>query len=147
MEQEFRTPFIDCTKEMLSTMVGASCEMSNPALPPIDDTISGTVSFFGENNGQITLSFPIDTARKVVSEMLGMEETELDEETLRDGVGEMANIVAGNVKAALSHTRFKLMLSLPQIRLGPEEVPAGVAPSRDYLCCEFGEFSLIYWLA
>ena len=146
MEQEYRTPFVDSTKEMLSTMVGASCEMKVSARPPIDNTISGTVSFVGENNGQITLSFPIDTARKVVSEMLGMEEAEMDEETLRDGVGEMANIVAGNVKAALSHTRFKLMLSLPKIQFGPEEVPPGVDPSHDHLCCEFGDFFLTYWL-
>ena len=147
MEHEYRTPFIDSTVEMVSTMVGASCEMGEPAPLPGDETISGTVAFHGETTGQITLSFPIPTARKIVSEMLGMEEEEMDDETLQDGVGEMANIVAGNVKAALAHTSYKLLLSLPKIQLGIEEVPAGIDPSRDRLNCEFGEFFLTYWLS
>ena len=147
MEQEYSRPFIESTKEMLSTMVGVSCELGEGAAFLSSETISGTIFFHGESNGQVTLSFPIVTARKIVSEMLGMEENEMDDETLRDGVGEMANIVAGNVKAALSSTQYRFLLSLPEIHSGPGVVPDGIDKGEDCLLTDFGEFPVIYWLA
>ena len=146
MELQYRTPFIDSTIEMFSTMIGASCGLCDRTNLPLTDIISGTVIFHGDSNGQITLTFPIDTARKIVAEMLGMDESEMDEETLKDGVGEMANIVAGNVKAALASTPYRLLLSLPKIQLGPEELPAGVDKNQDQMESDYGAFYLIYWL-
>ena len=147
MELQYRTPFIDSTTQMFSTMVGAPCEVGDQTDLPQSDTVSGTVAFHGDSSGQITLTFPLDTARKIVAEMLGMDESEMDDDTLKDGVGEMANIVAGNVKAALAATPYRFHLSLPKIELGPAEVPTGVDKNRDRMHSDYGDFYLVYWLA
>lgn len=147
MDQQYSTPFIDSTKDMLSTMVGISCEVSDSKFGLPNDAISGTIFFHGECNGQVTLSFPKPTAKKIVAEMLGMDEAEMDDETLRDGVGEMANIVAGNVKAALSGTPYRFLLSLPEIHSGAVSLPAEAEKVENVLRCDLGDFSLLYWLA
>lgn len=147
MDRQYSAPFIDSTREMLSTMVGISCEVCDEAFVSPDDALSGTIFFHGESRGQVTLSFPLSTAMKIVSEMLGMAEGEMDEDTLRDGVGEMANIVAGNVKAVLSGTPYKFLLSLPDVQSGAISLPAGVEKVENLLRCDLGEFSLLYWLS
>lgn len=146
MDREYSTPFIDSTKEMLSTMVGVLCD-ERESFSMSGDLISGTIFFHGESNGQISLVFPLETARTIVSSMLGMDEGEMDEDTLRDGVGEMANIVAGNVKAALSATPYKFLMSLPKIQAGPLALPEGASGNETWMSSSLGDFCLVYWLA
>jgi CheY-specific phosphatase CheX len=147
MERKYITPFINGAREMLSTMVGISCELGDGADDRPFDYISGTVFFRGKTEGQLTMAFPAETARRIVSQMLGMEENEMDQETIRDGVGEMANIVAGNVKAALSDSPYHLSLSLPIIRSGLESFPDGADKVDNRLRTELGDFRLMYWMA
>jgi chemotaxis protein CheX len=56
-------------------------------------------------------------ARRAAAAFLAMELDEVSEDDLSDVLGELANIVGGNVKAMLPPGCF---LSLPQVVLAPE---------------------------
>jgi chemotaxis protein CheX len=57
-------------------------------------------------------------AKRAAAAFLAMEPDEVGPEDLSDVLGELANIVGGNVKAMLPPGCF---LSLPQVVLAPEE--------------------------
>ncbi len=116
MDAVFKSPFIDGVTEMMSAMLGLPCDQCGPE--GIERDVSGIIGFAGQTAGQMTLSFPMETARQLVAEMLGMDTEEIDEELLKDGVGEMANIVAGNAKARLQDTSFHFQMGLPSIVVG-----------------------------
>ncbi len=147
MDREYSAPFISGTQAMLSTMVGVSCELKTGPDDGPAEFVSGTVFFKGPSPGQLTMVFPQNTARQIVSRMLGMDESETDDETLQDGVGEMANIVAGNVKAALSDSPYHLTLSLPSVRCGLEPFPEGADLQDCRLTTPLGDFHLMFYLS
>ena len=65
------------------------------------------------------MSFPQDTALKIVSALVGAPMTSLDMD-VADAIGELANIVAGNAKKGING--FNLSISLPQVVIGKDHV-------------------------
>lgn len=110
-------PFVNGAREMLGSMLGLACEVTSGSAPPVD--VSGVLHVSGACSGQLTLGFPTEVARALVSTMLGLEAEEIDEPTIHDGVGEMANIVAGGAKAQIPGDPTQIRLSLPTIVSGP----------------------------
>ena len=108
-------PFINATADMLSTMLGVAGELV-PQGDVGDVDITGTIQLHGSQAIQLSLCFPHATAAGLVGQMLGLDPGACDEDTLRDGVGEMANIVAGRAKALLGSNKYSL--SLPTITVG-----------------------------
>jgi chemotaxis protein CheX len=147
MEWKYCLPFVNGTEEMLRAMIGISCLLREAVDEGLNDYICGTVFFCGETEGRLTMAFPKETARRIVSKMLGMEETEMDDETIFDGIGEMANIVAGNAKAALADSPYRFSLSLPTIRLGFESFPKGADKVDSLMHTELGDFRLMFCLS
>jgi chemotaxis protein CheX len=87
---------------------------------------SGAVSVTGEWHGMIAVDLAEPSARALAQGMLGLDESEdpnaLD---LNDAVGEMANIVGGNVKSLLPGPND---LSLPLVAHSLLEAPSGLHP-------------------
>ncbi len=106
--------FVDAVTEFMQTMVGLDC-----TIVPGDEVdqwvaeISGIVAISGNPGGMVAVGFPHDLGRSVVARVMGKDIAEVDEETLRDGVGEIANIIAGYAKGRLSQLGFDLSISLP----------------------------------
>ena len=69
---------------------------------------------------------------------------ELDDSIIRDCVGEIANVIAGQLKALLASTRCSFTMSLPQT-VGASG-PHPMSPSSECLVVlfssELGEFSI-----
>lgn len=125
MDVSFVNPFVVATIQCFKTMVNIDITPQTPELkgeksPKYD--ISGVIGLSGQAQGSISLSFPQDVAIKVISSMLGCQISEKAPELI-DGIGEIANIVAGNAKRGLS--KYNLSISLPNVIVGKDHVVAG----------------------
>lgn len=149
MTNDIFEPFADGTRQMLAMMLGIDCQLEdeNAALPPT--YVSGIINLGGTARGQAALCFPADSARRVVATMLAMETDEVDEETLKDGVGEMVNIVAGQAKSALTDTPYHFDLGLPTIVVGQDHTLGLFRGRKSHarrVDTELGPFGIIVWL-
>ncbi|MBW1796529.1 MAG: chemotaxis protein CheX [Deltaproteobacteria bacterium] len=62
--------------------------------------VSGVIGLTGEVNGTISVSFTEKSILAIVSNMLGEEMKELNED-IRDAVGEIANMISGQARQEL----------------------------------------------
>jgi len=76
-----------------------------------------SVSITGSWTGHVVYASSATAARKAAAAFLAMEPDEVGPEDMSDVLGELANIVGGNVKAMLPPGA---LLSLPQVVLAPE---------------------------
>jgi chemotaxis protein CheX len=103
---------------MLDTELTTGKAEAKPHSCPQHD-VSGIIVLTGNATGAVVLSFPRLAAFKIVSRMLGTQVKIVGAE-LVDGIGELANIVAGNAKQYLDG--YDLKISLPDVILGKDTV-------------------------
>ncbi|MEV6344491.1 chemotaxis protein CheX [Actinoplanes sp. NPDC051851] len=93
----------------------------SPLIPTYDENqpseVHSSVSITGSWSGHIVYSSSRAAAQRAAAAFLAMEMEEVSEEDISDTLGELANIVGGNVKAMLPPGA---QLSLPQVVLAPE---------------------------
>ena len=83
-----------------------------------DDAISSWVEIVGPWNGAVVLTCSRATAEELSRCLLAEHAPSvLDDEDVRDGLGELANVVGGNVKAVLPGPS---VLGLPEVGSAPE---------------------------
>jgi chemotaxis protein CheX len=81
--------------------------------------ISSVVGFTGRISGLLCLHLSSIMACNVASGLLGMPMTQVDE-TVRDAVGELSNMLAGGLKKQLSNTDNLFKISIPSVIQGLE---------------------------
>ena len=93
----------------------------SPLIPTYDENqpseVHSSVSITGSWTGHVVYASSEAAARRAAAAFLAMETDEVSQEDLTDVLGELANIVGGNVKAMLPPGA---LLSLPQVVLAPE---------------------------
>ena len=89
------------------------------ALPadPGDGQVSATVSVTGVWWGHVVISFSPKAARNVAAALLGLDVADATTDDVTDAVGELANIIGGNVKSLLPGP---CALSLPYVQMSGE---------------------------
>lgn len=86
-------------------------------------SISGMVGLGGTCPGMVGVHIPDDFAREATAAMLGMGIDEVDFDCdVYDAVGEIANMLAGEIKLILSRGGVDISLSTPTIISGKEYV-------------------------
>ncbi|WP_435746855.1 chemotaxis protein CheX [Nocardioides sp. SYSU DS0663] len=108
--------------DMWASFVGAP-ELLLPGAPPADGTPlwTATVTITGEWRGMVSIDLAEPVVLAVTRGMLGFGEDEQpDLPSCTDAVGELVNIVGGNVKSLMPGPSS---LSLPVVSRGPVEVP------------------------
>ncbi|MBD3319967.1 MAG: chemotaxis protein CheX [Chitinivibrionales bacterium] len=118
MDVTYVNPFITSTIDTFKTMLNTEVKPGVPRakkepLPTYD--ISGIIGLSGDAQGSIAISFPKVMALKLVSTMMGMTIKVIGPD-LTDGIGEIANIIAGNAKQHFNG--LNLMISLPNVVIG-----------------------------
>jgi chemotaxis protein CheX len=118
---------VEVNEDDLAEMVGQVWESFldpegiNPLIPTYDanqpSEVHSSVSISGSWTGHLVYACSNLAARRAAAAFLAMEPDEVSEDDMSDVLGELANIVGGNVKAMLPPGAF---LSLPQVVLGPE---------------------------
>lgn len=96
-------------------------EGASPLVPTGDDTqeseVHASVSITGPWTGHVVFASSNQAARRAAAAFLAMEVDEVGPEDLSDVLGELANIVGGNVKAMLPPG---CLLSLPTVVMAPD---------------------------
>jgi chemotaxis protein CheX len=113
---------VDATVEIFTGMV--MMEISQDQEPtkelgPLKNSITGMVGLAGTHKGMLAVHFPNALALAITTSFLGMEVEEMNED-VQDAIGEIANMLGGNVKTILSDKGKDIQLSLPSTISGEE---------------------------
>ena len=81
----------------------------------LDWDISGLIALTGEVKGLVAISMKNATASKLTSQLIGSDS--FSSSDIIDAIGELINIIAGNVKKNLEDM-FKIIISLPKVVSG-----------------------------
>jgi len=65
------------------------------------NTLAGCVQITGEWQGSVTLYAPKELGKKVAATMYGLDEAEVVDKQVQDVIGEITNVLAGNIKSIL----------------------------------------------
>jgi len=109
--------------DVFDTMLSARLEPTD-TIPPesLEDLRDvGSVSFAGDATGMVSIHAGDNFTRELAAEMLGMEVEELEgDEEIRDMMGEVGNIVGGNLKSAFTDAGLACALSTPSFTTGTD---------------------------
>ena len=111
----------DSIIELFDTMLTLEVDLSDrePFQGSQDFRVMGAVDFAGGVHGSIQFQVSKTFARMITAGMLGQELDEVqDIETVKDVIGEMTNILGGNLKAAFCDTGLDCQISTPCLTVG-----------------------------
>jgi chemotaxis protein CheX len=115
-------PFIKSTHTAFETMMATPLQRKEIYVKrgfKMFGDISGIIGLSGPTTGTCAVSMPGEFARRMVSEMLGEDVPGgVESSTVRDGVGEIINMVTGGAKAKLAKTEHRFDITLPTIIAG-----------------------------
>lgn len=148
-EDAVRQQITEIAKAVFSTMVMLEVVDRYPLLAPVTtfrDTLTSMVGLAGSHSGILALHCPKGLALRITSNMLGMEVADIDDD-VNDAMGEIANMIGGDVKHIFSPGGADLSLSIPTVIYGTEYVLESMS-SRDALVipfdCEGSQFLLCF---
>ena len=118
LKVEHVNPFISSTRDAFSSMLGVKVSRGAVALAASavnQREIVGLIGISGRIKGVCLVAFPVETAVQVTNTWLCTDSTDIDD-TVKDAVAELVNIIAGSAKAILSGDhQVPMKLSLPTI--------------------------------
>lgn len=118
MDPAFIKPFVASIQNVFSTMMQLPVTVLPPKIkdnPGMTYDVSGIIGLSGDVVGSVVLSFPKDTAERIVSLLTGSPMT-ADSPDFADAIGEIVNMVSGGAKA--SFTGKKVSISCPSVVVG-----------------------------
>lgn len=141
--EEYIQPFIDVCISVFKDFLQCDLKAERIFFVEKDDfhdwDISGIIGLTGEARGAVAISMKKETALKITSLLTGMEHMNIDDE-VTDAMGEIINIIAGNVKKYLEEM-FKLVISLPTIVKGKAHTVVWPNEKTRVVCIPFTIFS------
>jgi len=139
-------------EEMLKTAVGEvfrkMLKVEARSVPVVsvvaageETQIASAVGFIGDLTGVTYLYASAGLANKMTSVVLEMDEGDVQgEEMVNDVMGELANMIAGSVKASLMGRGMSCMLTTPSIVRGSSiSIEAISSATRRMLCFQFAD--------
>ncbi len=121
---------LDINAQVSEAIIGVFDTMLSLNLEPTDAVTAkslegvryvGSVSFAGDATGMVSIHAGENFAREMAAEMLGMDPDEIEgDEEIRDMMGEMGNIVGGNLKSAFTDAGLICALSTPSFTSGTD---------------------------
>ncbi len=109
------------------------------------ESMTGCVHVSGEWNGSVFLQCGVDVAATLAEAMFAAEPGTLSDDEVSDALGELTNMVGGNVKSLLPAPS---RLSVPSIAVGQScsvRVPGAVLLDRVVLVCAPGPLHISVW--
>jgi chemotaxis protein CheX len=121
-EEGVTKTIIDITKGVFSTMVMLDVQDEPPLDKPVvsfHETLTSMVGLAGSHTGILAVHCPKPLALLITSNMLGMEVTDVDDD-VNDAMGEIANMIGGDIKHIFSPKGADINLSIPTAIYGTE---------------------------
>jgi chemotaxis protein CheX len=135
MDASYIKPFVASIQNVFSTMLQLPVTVNAPRLKEGTTAtydVSGIIGMSGDVVGSVALSFPSETAERVVALFCGSK-LEASSPDFADAVGELVNMVSGGAKAMF--TGKKVSISCPSVVIGkahqiarPTDTPCVVIP-------------------
>lgn len=113
---------VAATKEIFETMIMMDVTPGKQLTDKVNaftESVSGIVGLAGICKGMLAIHTPNDVAKTITTNFLGMEVEEIDED-VKDAIGELANMLAGNIKTIISENGKDITLSVPSAVCGEE---------------------------
>ena len=118
MEQYIR-PFVQVTSMVFENMLQCELKPDRAYFAEKESfltwDISGIIALTGEVKGLVAISMKNETASKITAHLTGADD--FSGSDMVDAVGELVNIIAGNVKRSLEDM-FHIIISLPKVVRG-----------------------------
>jgi chemotaxis protein CheX len=124
---EMPSVLVDVTRDSIfsifNTIFGAEPKLeSEPSGDGMGDGVVGIISFMGDANYIIMLGLPKQSAIAMASKFCGFD-IDYDSPDMGDVVGELANVLAGDIVARMNQEGLKITMSLPTIMRGHDVEP------------------------
>jgi chemotaxis protein CheX len=107
-------PFIAATLECLKQMAGVKPERKRVFVktdPLMHGDVCGIIGMTNGITGSCVVSFPDALAKRIVARFLGEDEKTINASMIEDGIGEVANMVAGGAKRKFADTDYRFNIS------------------------------------
>jgi chemotaxis protein CheX len=118
--ERYIQPFIDVCQNVFKEFVGVELKVGRPYFAERDAVhewdVSSVIGLTGEARGAVVVSMKKPLVLKLTDMLTGTKHTDIDDDAV-DAIGEIVNIIAGNVKKNLEEA-FRLVISLPTIIQG-----------------------------
>jgi len=111
---------ISATTDVFSTMLAVDLVVGDPVEGAGGEVVSNITSMLGlggDIRGMLAVHCPAAVAMAITSGFLGMDVDTLNED-VKDAIGEIANMVAGNLKVAFAGDGVKAELAIPTSVIG-----------------------------
>jgi chemotaxis protein CheX len=134
--QNYVEPFVEVTVNTFKEFVGVDVSPRHPHFLDPDKAfewdISAVIGLSGAVKGAVIVSMKVDLAIKLTDLLTGTEHTELDADVI-DVIGEINNIIAGNIKPKVPNGD-RIVISIPTIIRGREHSIAWPSKQTRILC-------------
>jgi len=117
---EFVNPFIQAASEVLEAELGGTTERGDLRLQKsafTTDEVTALVGVTGSVVGMVLYSMSEETARGIVTRMLGQEFEEFDE-LAQSGIGELGNVITGRASVLLAEAGYPSNITPPALVVG-----------------------------
>jgi len=127
---------IDATLEVFTSMIfieiAPEFVAEGEVIIPIEANLISLIGLAGDLKGVLAIQCPAEVALGITEAMLGMDVDELGEDS-KDAIGEIANMVAGGLKAALAAHGRNIELAIPVAVIGSSFRTSGLAGAQRVL--------------
>ena len=148
VREDILEPFIAATRAALGEMAGAEPVVRALYHKPMTHAMGDIAAVIrlgsAAGEGSLVLGFPQPTATALARRILVDAAKSVEEDLVRDCVGEIANVVAGQAKALLAERPVRFEFRLPQTVVNAAEFqpPEGLDCLVVVFGCDQGEFAL-----
>lgn len=129
MDPTLITPFMESIQNVFSMMLQLPVTFGEPVVKTESASaydVSGIIGMSGDVTGSVVLSFPKETAERVVAIFTG-EELPVEHEDFADAIGELVNMVSGGAKGMFQKKHSAI--TVPSVVIGKHHTvsrPKGV---------------------
>jgi chemotaxis protein CheX len=123
---------IAATTDVFSTMLAMDLgvgEVVEGDGGEVASNITAMLGLGGDIRGMLAVHCPAVVAMAITSGFLGMDVEELDED-VKDAIGEIANMIAGNMKIAFAGYNLRIELAIPTSIVGQSYRVGGMLGAR-----------------
>lgn len=114
------TEIVSGVQEVFSTMLMMELKNDEAVADQkleMDSNLTSMVGLGGGIRGVLAIHCPMRVATAITGEFLGMELSEINDD-VKDAIGEIANMVAGNLKISYSKINVQVELAIPTSVVG-----------------------------
>jgi chemotaxis protein CheX len=120
IQSELAEDIGDVTRQVWESVLDIEAFPSPGSAAAVTLGVSSCVQILGGWNGVVNLSMPSELATLIATTMFDLPAADLSDDEVDDAVGEMANMIGGNVKSLLPGPS---QLSMPAVTVGTAHFP------------------------